>query len=405
MKQHRVDDQVLVINAGSSSVKFSLLRPDSETVILEGDVDRLGTPQAVLSISFQGNEDSLPLGEITLQQSIQTILKEIQSRMGEGWEPAAIGHRMVHGAEAFKSSSLINPKVIERLKACNPMAPLHNPSNLQGIETCVDMFPDTPQVAVMDTAFHQTMPPEAFLYAIPYSLYEENGIRRYGFHGTSHQYVCTEAAQRLNIPLDQSAFLSAHLGNGCSATAVKNGKSMDTTMGLTPLEGLVMGTRSGDVDPSLHKFLADHLGYSLDDITSLLNKKSGLLGLSGTTQDMRELVELSDKGDERAALAIDVFCYRLAKHLAGLMVPLGSLDALIFTGGIGTYSSPVREKVVSQLSFLGCGLDPEKNREHGKSNQGQIQTENSPAILVIKTNEEAMIARQTWALLQGPAQP
>lgn len=394
--------QILVVNAGSSSVKFSLVDPESGRHLNKGGVDRLGTEEAVLEWSCGEEQQRESLGAADLNQAMEIILQRLRECMGVDWIPDAVGHRMVHGAEAFKTPTRIGAAVLEGLEACNPMAPLHNPANLTGIRAALNLFPDTPQVAVMDTAFHQTMPPKAFLYAIPYRLYEDSGIRRYGFHGTSHQYVCEKASERLGLE-GRGALISAHLGNGCSAAAVLDGKSVDTTMGLTPLEGLVMGTRSGDVDPSLHQFLADNLNMSLDEVTAMLNRESGLLGLSGLSNDMRELLAHADQGHSGAQIAIDVFCYRLAKSLASLVVPLGRLDALIFTGGIGTWSAPIRERVVSQLGMLGLTLDPEKNLDHGRSSAGQISLERNPAVLVIPTDEEMMIARETWKTVKTGA--
>ncbi|MCB0033201.1 MAG: acetate/propionate family kinase, partial [Anaerolineales bacterium] len=279
-------------------------------------------------------------------------------------------------------------------------APLHNPANVLGIKTAQALFPDTPQVAVFDTAFHQTLPSHAYLYAIPYELYEEQAVRRYGFHGTSHRYVTQKAAELLGQPYNELALISAHLGNGCSATAVLDGRSIDTTLGLTPLEGLVMGTRSGDVDPSLHQFLRDTVGYDLDQTTTMLNKQSGLLGLSGLSNDMRTLIEAAAHGHERAQLALNVFVYRLAKAIGALAVPLGRIDALIFTGGIGEHAALIRQWVIEQLTIFGFELDKSLNKIHGQGNSGIITAPNSPVAMVIPTDEEVMIARDSLAAIQ-----
>ena len=291
-------------------------------------------------------------------------------------------------------------KVVED---CTHLAPLHNPANIIGVRTAMQLLQHLPQVGVFDTAFHQTMPERAYLYPVPYDLYTQHGVRRYGFHGTSHRYVTNKAAMMLGRPLESCAFVSAHLGNGCSATAVLNGKSIDTTMGLTPLEGLVMGTRSGDIDPGLHSFLAGVLKGNVDEVTNILNKKSGLLGLSGLSNDMRELNAAAEQGNKRASLAIEVFCYRLAKSIASLTVPLGRCDALIFTGGIGENSSPVRAKVIDLLGILGFKLAQERNNNHGRSSAGLITVDGSTKAMVVPTDEEFLIASDTAAVLRTEA--
>src|SRR5262245_18402612 len=311
----------------------------------------------------------------------------------------AIGHRVVHGGETFSVSSRINDQVISAIENCNHLAPLHNPANLLGIRTAQQLFPELPQVAVFDTAFHQTWPPKAYLYAVPYNSYTEHRIRRYGFHGTSHRYVTSRAAELLGIPLAECAFVSVHLGNGCSACAVLGGKSVDTTMGLTPLEGLVMGTRSGDVDPGLHSHLEDQLGWTLTHITEVLNSQSGLLGLSGLSNDMRELIAASTTGHERASLAVEVFCFRLAKAIAALFISLGRQGVVIFTGGIGENASSIRASVIHQLGLFGFVLDPERNAVHGSRSHGVITTDGERIAMVVPTDEELMIAQETLAAL------
>jgi acetate kinase len=276
---------------------------------------------------------------------------------------------------------------------------LHNPANVLGIRTAQRLFPGLPQVAVFDTAFHQTLPRRAYLYAVPYNLYKEHAIRRYGFHGTSHRFVTQRAASLLGKATSECAFVSVHLGNGCSACAVLAGKSVDTTMGLTPLEGLVMGTRSGDIDPGLHAHLKDQLGWTLDHITDVLNSHSGLLGLSGLSNDMRELIDAGAAGNERARLAIEVFCYRLAKAIAALFVSLGRLGTVIFTGGIGENAPSIRARVVQQLAVFGFELDPERNQAHGASSNGRITRDGDRIAMVVPTDEELMIARETLAVL------
>jgi len=399
--------QVLVINCGSSSIKFALIDTASGEQIVSGLAERLGEDGAMLNWKVDGHKDKGPIPGADHAEAMRHIsarLEEVaQARYGE---PVAgrlrgIGHRVVHGGEAFTASTIIDETVLAAVEACNHLAPLHNPANLLGIRTAQALFPDLPQVAVFDTAFHQTLPRHAYLYAVPYAYYEELGVRRYGFHGTSHRYVTQKAAELLHKPYEECALISAHLGNGCSAAAVLNGQSVDTTMGLTPLEGLVMGTRSGDVDPSLHSFLAGALGLSLTEITDILNKKSGLLGLSGLSNDLRTLEDAAAEGNERAILAIEVFCYRLAKQIAGLAVGLGGkIDALIFTGGIGENSPLVRSKTLGHLAVLGFLLDPVANDSLPRGAHGLITQSNGPAALVIPTDEELMIAQDTAKLIE-----
>jgi acetate kinase len=379
---------VLVINCGSSSLKFALIEPDSSQVSHHGLAERLGTANASLAID-DGESEALAAGA-DHKVALDRILERVS-----GEQITAVGHRVVHGGERFSESVLLSDEVVAQIEACSPLAPLHNPANLQGIAAARARFPEVPQVAVFDTAFHHRMPAKAFHYAVPYELYERYGLRRYGFHGTSHGYVAGETATRLGRPLSELMLITAHLGNGCSACAISGGQSVDTTMGLTPLEGLVMGTRSGDVDPNLHEFLATQSGLSLHEISEILNKKSGLLGLSGESNDMRALLEARESGNARAALAIDVFCYRLAKAVLGLSAGLGRIDALIFTGGIGEHAAPIRAQTLSQLGILGAQVDEQLNGDHGRTSNGRITTTASRLVaLVIPTNEERVIARE-----------
>ncbi len=388
-------DSILVINCGSSSIKFSLVQPQSGEHLLKGLAERLGSEEAGLSWKGKVN------GEKTIGAADhkQALLEVVELLRVSGLTPAGVGHRVVHGGEQFSASCLVDEDALAATRATQHLAPLHNPVNLLGIEAAQAAFPELPQVMVFDTSFHQSMPRRAFLYPVPYELYEEHAIRRYGFHGTSHRFVVAKAAEQLGRPLEELALVSAHLGNGCSAAAVLGGKSMDTTMGLTPLEGLVMGTRSGDVDPSLHEHLCNTLNLSLAEVGSLLNKKSGLLGLSGLTNDMRELLEAEEAGNERAAIAVEVFCFRLAKQIASLVVSLGRLDALLFTGGIGENSAQVRARCLKLLPFLGLDLDEVANAVHGRESGGRISHSSSPAALVVATDEELLIARDTAELL------
>ena len=307
---------VLVINCGSSSIKFSVIDHETSTHVIRGSVERIGQDNAQLKYTASHGMGSQSLGMADHERALQSIAAILNETAGLQKELRAVGHRVVHGGETFAAPSQIDDHVLSAIENCNHLAPLHNPANLLGIRTAQRLFPGLPQVAVFDTSFHQTLPRRAYLYAVPYNFYAEHGIRRYGFHGTSHRFVTERAAALLGNPLGECAFVSVHLGNGCSACAVLGGKSVDTTMGLTPLEGLVMGTRSGDIDPGLHAHLAEQLGWTLDHITDVLNNESGLLGLSGLSNDMRELIEAATAGHERAGLAIEVFCYRLAKAIA-----------------------------------------------------------------------------------------
>ena len=387
---------VLVINSGSSSLKFSLIGSASEEVLVQGLAESLGSEAAALHFSRPGQaRETLPLPGARHAEVMAAVLGEI-----EGFQIGAVGHRVVHGGEAFSGSVLIGEETLAAIRDCVPLAPLHNPANLAGIEAAWERFPELPHVAVFDTAFHQSMPPRAFHYALPYELYERHKVRRYGFHGTSHRFVSAEAARMLGKQPDELQLITAHLGNGCSACAVKNGHSVDTTMGFTPLEGLVMGTRSGDIDPNLHEFLANALGKSLAEITAMLNRESGLLGISGLSNDMRTLAAAAEDGDARAALAIEVFCYRLAKGLLALAAGLDRLDALVFTGGIGEHSAAVRGKTLSHLKILSPLVDEELNRHHGRHSHGRITATRSGLLaLVVPTNEELVIAREALRFL------
>jgi acetate kinase len=368
--------RILVVNCGSSSLKLAVIDPSTGEQLEHALAEHLGS---------EGGDHGTALDQLLERLDTSQI--------------AAVGHRVVHGGERFSDSALVDGETVQAIKDCTPLAPLHNPANLLGIKVAQARFPKLPHVAVFDTSFHHGMPAKAYHYAIPHELYEKHRLRRYGFHGTSHRFVSEAAAARLGRPLADLQLVTAHLGNGCSACAIAGGKSVDTTMGLTPLEGLVMGTRSGDVDPNLHDFLATQSGLSLDQITHLLNEKSGLLGLSGTSNDMRSLLEARAKGDERATLAIDVFCYRLAKSVLGLCAGLERLDALVFTGGIGEHAAPIRAQTLDQLRVLGASVDAEANDAHGERTNGRITSSDSRLLaLVIPTNEELVIAREAARL-------
>ncbi|MES2646737.1 MAG: acetate kinase [Bacteroidota bacterium] len=400
-----MQNRVLVINSGSSSIKFSLIGVADKSLVCSGLAEKLGMDGACLHTSYLSEKQTvlLPIG--SHEDAMHAILQFLQYHQLPG-NIAAVGHRVVHGGEFFKSSTLITEPVLEAIRKCVPFAPLHNPANLAGIEAAITAMPSLPQVAVFDTAFHQTLPSHAFRYALPQTFYTDYGVRRYGFHGTSHQYVSMEAAKLLNIPLEDSAFITAHLGNGASASAILNGKSVDTSMGFTPLEGLVMGTRSGDVDPGLHAYLAGALRINVVEVENLLNKKSGLLGLSGLSADMRELQQAADNGHEASMLAIEVFVFRLAKYIASLSVSLPRVDALIFTGGIGENAYKVRAKTLERLAVLGYKVDNAANIKATRGKPGIISEEGSTRVLVINTNEELMIALETIrvvAAIEAPA--
>jgi acetate kinase len=393
---------VLVLNAGSASVKFAVVEPGSGRRLLGGEAEEVGTPEAVLHIQRDTGD---PVTEQLTDGSYQAAIERILSYLPEpGAGPGLIGagHRVVHGGAQFTASVLVDDKVIAAIRSYSDLAPLHNPANLAGIEAVSAALPGLPQVAVFDTAFHQTMPPAAYRYAVPEQWYTEYGVRRYGFHGTSHRYVSGRTAELLGRPLGELRLVTAHLGNGCSAAAVRDGLSVDTTMGLTTLEGLVMGTRSGDVDPGMFGYLADAAGLTAGQLTQTLDTESGLAGLSGVGNDMRVVQDAAAAGDERARLALDVFVHRLAKAVAALVTSLGRLDALVFTGGIGENSVTVRSLVLGRLGFLGLTEDPQANGEHGRDTGGLITVPGPALALVVPTDEELMIARDTAHLIAGP---
>ena len=388
------NDTILVINCGSSSLKFALYSASNMSCLASGLAERLGSSDAQLTIKANKSRTSIELGPSDHHNAIIQVTKELKSSGLLDAPPIGIGHRVVHGGESFSDSVLIDEQVINKIEQCSALAPLHNPANLLGIRLMMECFPSATQVAVFDTAFHQTLQATSYLYPIPYELYQQHGVRRYGFHGTSHKFVAEEAAKRLNKPLKDCHFITAHLGNGCSVTAIKNGQSVDTSMGLTPLEGLMMGTRSGDIDPGLFEFLSN-IGMDSKTINHMLNNESGLKGLSGETNDMRTLFELAEKGNERATIAINVFCFKLAKYIAAMSVSLPAIDALIFTGGIGENAKIVREYTLERLSILGFKLSSNLNNANGETTQGRITEKGSTLALVIPTNEELVIARDT----------
>jgi len=391
---------VFVLNCGSSSLKFSLINCHSHDELLSGLADSLGAPSATISYKYQGMKHTIPLLSGSSHQVAVEKIVSLLSQLGLSDQVRVVGHRVVHGGELFTKSALIDADVLSQIEKLAKLAPLHNPANIIGIKAAFHAFPTLKQVAVFDTAFHQTMPEKAFIYALPYELYEEHGIRRYGFHGTSHYYIANKSAEILDKPVNQVNIISAHLGNGASVTAIKNGQSVDTSMGLTPLEGLVMGTRSGDLDPAISQYMIEQLGYSHKQVNTVFNKKSGLLGISKLSNDCRIIEEQAAAGHVGAALALDMFCYRLAKYIASYTVPLGRLDALVFTGGIGENSALIRTKVINLLSIFGFQIDQAANMAARFGQQGQISTDSGPKAFVIPTNEELVIALDAIALIE-----
>ncbi|WPA90955.1 acetate kinase [Providencia zhijiangensis] len=393
---------VLVLNCGSSSLKFAIIDPTNGDEFLSGLAECFNLPEARIKWKMDGEKHEAPLGAgAAHSEALNFIVNTILAAKPElSAQISSIGHRIVHGGEKFTSSVVIDDEVIEGIKAAIPFAPLHNPAHLIGIEEARKSFPHliTKNVAVFDTAFHQTMPEEAYLYALPYELYSEHSIRRYGAHGTSHFYVSREAAKKLNKPVDELNVITCHLGNGGSVSAIVNGKCVDTSMGLTPLEGLVMGTRSGDIDPAIIFHLHDSLGMSVDQINKMLTKESGLLGLTGVTSDCRYVEDnYGTKAD--ATRAMDVFCHRLAKYVGAYSALMeGRLDAIIFTGGIGENSAQVREITLKKLAILGFEYDHERNLAARFGKEGVITTDNSRPALVIPTNEELVIAQDAARL-------
>nr|WP_163504067.1 acetate kinase [Halomonas socia] len=387
---------VLVINCGSSSIKYALI-PADDAPRLEGIAERLGSQEARLKAKdAQGEAHEVALPGADHAAALAAIFARL-----DGHTPVAVGHRIVHGGEHFTHASLLDDKVLDAVEQTSALAPLHNPANLAGITAARELYPELPQVGVFDTAFHQSLPAHAYRYALPASLYRDHGIRRYGFHGTSHAFV-SQRADALAGGNDHG-WLTAHLGNGCSTCAVWQGQSRDTSMGLTPLEGLVMGTRSGDVDPGLHAHLHRQLGWSLDEIDAMLNQRSGLKGLSELTNDMRELEAAAERGHPGASLALEVFCYRIAKSLAALSCALPTLSGLIFTGGIGENSPRVRARVIVALPHFGLDLDDAANQAILRGREGRIDTGDGPQLWVIPTDEEGQIAHETRELLERQA--
>ena len=394
---------VLVINCGSSSLKYQLINSDSEEVLAKGLCERIGIDGRLVyqkeGLDKEITEAPMPTHKEAIQMVLDALVNPKTGAVKSLAEIDAVGHRVVHGGEKFSDSVVITEEVIAQVEECNDLAPLHNPANIIGIRACQALMPNVPMVGVFDTAFHQTMPEKAYLYGLPYEYYEKYKVRRYGFHGTSHSFVSKEAASYLGMDLNNSKIIVAHLGNGASVSAVLNGKCVDTSMGLTPLEGLVMGTRSGDIDPAIMEFIAKKENLDIAGMMNVLNKKSGLLGLSGgLSSDFRDLNDAAQSGNEDAANAIDVLCYGIAKFVGGYVAAMNGVDAIVFTAGIGENAIPVREKVVSYLGYLGVTLDKEANGVRGE--EIVISTPDSKVkVAVIPTNEELAICRETVALV------
>ena len=395
---------VLVINCGSSSLKFQLINSDSEDVLAKGLCERIGIDGRLVYQPANGDKETTEAAMPTHKQAIQMVLDALMNEktgvIKSLDEVDAVGHRVVHGGEKFASSVVINDEVMAAIEECNDLAPLHNPANLIGIRACQELMPKAPMVAVFDTAFHQTMPEKAYLYGLPYEYYEKYKVRRYGFHGTSHSFVSKHAAEFLGLDLNNSKIVVAHLGNGASISAVVNGKCVDTSMGLTPLEGLVMGTRSGDIDPAIMEFVAKKENLDIAGVMNVLNKKSGVEGLSGgLSSDFRDLEEGMDKGNKLAENAIEVFCYRVAKYIGSYVAAMNGVDAIAFTAGVGENDKVARKEICSYLGYLGVKIDDAANDVRGK-NAVISAADSKVKVMLIPTNEELAIARETKRLTQ-----
>mgnify|MGYP000400299144 FL=1 len=390
--------KILVLNCGSSSIKYKLFDMDRKEVIAQGGIEKIGLKDSFLKFTLPSGEKKvlekdIPEHTVGVEFILNTLTSPEYGAIKSLDEINAVGHRMVHGGEKFSESVRLTPEVLAAFTACNDLAPLHNPANLKGVNAISAILPNVPQIGVFDTAFHQTMPKHAYLYAVPYELYEKYGVRRYGFHGTSHRYVSQRAHSLLNLAEDDSGLVVAHLGNGASICAVRNGQSVDTSMGMTPLEGLMMGTRSGDVDFGAMSWVASQTNQSLGDLERVVNKESGLLGISGLSSDLRVLEKAWHEGHERAQLAIKTFVHRIARHIAGHAASLHRLDGIIFTGGIGENSSLIRRLVMEHLAVLGVEIDTEMNNRSNSFGERIVSSENARVICaVIPTNEEKMIA-------------
>lgn len=395
--------KILVLNAGSSSLKYQLFDMSNEKVIAKGNCEKVGLPTSFMKYKANGKETIVNSKLENHSDAIELVLKTLQDKeIGVIKcldEINAVGHRVVHGGEIYKDSVLITEKVMKDFESFIPLAPLHQPANIKGIRACQSLM-KVPNVAVFDTAFHANMPKEAFMYGLPYEAYTEWQVRKYGFHGTSHKFVANRVADIMNKPLEDLKIITVHLGNGSSISAVKNGYSIDTTMGMTPLDGLVMGTRSGNIDPSIHEYIAKKTGWNIEEITNYLNKKSGMLGLNGKTSDMRENNDLIEKGDERAKLFLDMLGYQIKKYIGSFTAVMGGVDAIVFTGGIGENQEDIREMATDGLDFLGIVIDKDKNWKLPRDTEQEISLPTSKVkVFRIPTNEELAIARDTLSFV------
>lgn len=396
---------ILVLNCGSSSVKYKLIEIKANKVLAEGGIEKIGLPDAFIKFKFGNEKIQQDLDINDHVGAIKSILDNLTSKeygcIKDFKEIDAVGHRVVHGGEKFNKSVLINDEVIAKIKECYGIAPLHNPVNMAGINAINEVLPEVPQVGVFDTAFHQTMPAKSYMYALPYKYYAEDGVRRYGFHGTSHRYVSQRVCEFLGVEPKGKKIITCHVGNGGSITAVKDGKSVDTSMGLTPTEGLMMGTRCGDVDPGALIFLMDKHNLSSKDMLNMVNKESGLAGISGVSSDMREITAAANQGNEKAILSLEMYEQRITKYVGAFAAEMGGVDIIVFTGGVGEHQSSTRANVCNPLRFMGVEIDDAAN-DANNGDEGIISTPNSAVkVVVIPTDEEYMIAKDTEAIIEG----
>ncbi len=396
--------KILVINAGSSSLKYQLYNMLDESVLAKGRVERIGMDSAMLSHEATNKPEVTVVAEIldhtsAIRRVVAALTHAEHGVVSQIEEIQAVGHRVVHGGETFSASVLVSPEVRKEIRRLFDLAPLHNPAHMMGIDAVEASLPDVPQAVVFDTAFHQTMPPETYLYPIPMILYNKHKVRRYGFHGTSHAYVSERAAAYLGRPIEQLKIISCHIGNGASCTAILNGKSFDTSMGMTPLEGLMMGTRSGDLDPAIVPYVMAKEELTINEVNSMLNKHSGLIAISGISSDVREIEQAMKAGDPNAKLAYEMYAYRLRKYIGSYTAAMNGLDVLIFTAGVGENSASLREKVCAQLSFFGIELDTEANFGKARGDRTISSSKSRVEVLIIPTNEELVIARDTYQLI------
>lgn len=395
--------KVLVVNAGSSSLKYQLLDMTNESVIAKGNCEKIGLPTSFVSIKINGKEKILNVKLDNHEQAMESVIKLLlENAISSLSEIDAVGHRVLHGGEIYTHSVLVDDEVLEKLESLKPLGPLHMPANISGIRACQASMPGVPNVAVFDTAFHSTMPEKAYMYGIKYEDYKDYGIRKYGFHGTSHKFILQEVSRVMGKKPEDLRIISCHIGNGSSITAIAGGKSIDTTMGFTPLEGLMMGTRSGDIDPSVVEYLCDKKGMSVKEAINYLNKKSGIVGVSGVSSDMRELNDAIKAGNKRAKLALEMVCYRISKYVGAMLAVMNGADAIVFTAGVGENQEDLREAVLDQLSFAGVTFDREKNNHLPRGTVEELSLPTSKIkVYRIPTNEELLIARDTLEITQA----